>query len=582
MERAYRSVLFVDVVESVRLVEQDEEGIISRWLALVERIESSILPSTGGRTVKSLGDGMLLEFTDVRASAAAALAIQAESALDNAQASAECQIRLRMGIEVCEVIVGRTDIYGHGVNMAARLMSLAGPGEIVVSANARERLTPSLDVDVEDLGDCYVKNVQGPVRAYRIGPPGPRPVVRSGRWLDELRPSLAIIPFAVQSAAADEAVLGEALAEELIRSCCRSQELNVISRLSTTAFRGRPVDLGEITAHLRADYVVSGACRIKGDLIVLDAELAETKTGRIIWSDRLTDLVTGFLSAENHLIGQAMKGISAAIMTRELQRARSHPLPTLESFTLLIGAISLMHRLSLNSFNEARQMLEAVLERASHQPVAQTWLARWYVLRVQQGWSSDVMQDARRALELTKRALDTDPDYSLALTVDGLVHTHLLKRLDIARERYDLAIDTNPSDPLALLLRGMLHAFCDEGEDAVQDTELALTLSPLDPHRFYFDSLAASANFTAGRYGRALELAQRSLRANRTHTSTWRVLTVSQWELGLRDDARHSAQRLMELEPKLTVQGYLDRAPSASFAIGKKIARILREAGVPD
>ena len=582
MERAYRAVLFTDVVDSVRLVELDEEGAISRWLGMVEHIEKSVVPHLEGRIVKRLGDGMLLEFKDVRAAASAAFEIQSASARDNADAPTDQQMLLRMGIDVSDVIVGHDDLYGRGVNMAARLMSLAGPGEIVISARAREQLTPILDADVEDLGDCYLKNIQQPVRAFRIGPPGPHPVIKSGWSLGELRPSLAIIPFAVRGEAADQGVLGEVLADELIRALCRSQELNVISRLSTTALAGRNLSLGEIRTHLHADYVVSGACSVSGDRVFLDAELSETKSGGMIWTGRLADRISGILSGEQQLIGRAIADISRAIMTRELQRARALPLPTLESYTLLMGAIALMHRLSAGDFNEARTMLETILERGSHQPLAQTWLARWHVLRVQQGWSADVMEDASRALDLTKRALDSEPEFSLALAVDGFVNTNLLKRFDVARQRYDLAILTNPSDSLALLLKGMLHAFCDEGEQAVQDTELALTLSPLDPHRYFYDSLAASANITAGRYPRALDLAKRSLRANRMHTSSWRVLTVAQWQLGFPREACDSAQELMKLEPTLTVEGYLKRAPSAAFAIGKTVAEILRKAGVPD
>lgn len=582
MERAYRAVLFTDVVESVRLIELDEEGTISRWLGIVEQIETSIVPRLEGRIVKRLGDGMLLEFRDVRAAASAAFEIQGASARANEDAASDRQILLRIGIEVSDVIVGQDDLYGHGVNMAARLMSLAGPGEIVVSARAREQLTPMLDADVEDLGECYLKNIQSPVRAFRIGPPGPHPIIKSGWSLGELRPSLAVIPFSVRGEDPEQGVLGEVLADELIRALCRSQELNVISRLSTTAFSGRGASLDEIRTHLHADYAVSGTCSVSGDRIFLDIELSETRSGGIIWIDRLTDRIAGILSGEEHLIGEAIAQISRAIMTRELQRARARPLPTLESYTLLLGAIALMHRLSAPDFNEARAMLETILGRGSHQPMAQTWLARWHVLRVQQGWSDDVMQDAYRALDLTKRALDSDPDFSLALAIDGFVNTNLLKRFDVARQRYDLAISANPSDSLALLLKGMLHAFCDEGEQAVQDTELALTLSPLDPHQYFYDSLTASANITAGRYSRAMELARRSLRANRMHTSTWRVLTVAQWQLGMRQEACESAQELMRLEPTLTIEGYLKRAPSAAFAIGRTIAGILREAGVPD
>jgi adenylate cyclase len=581
-QHAYRAVLFTDVVDSVRLIERDEEGTISRWLGIVDHIENSVLPGSGGRVVKRLGDGMLLEFENVQAAASAAFEIQQASARDNAEQPPDHQMLLRIGLDVSDVIVSHQDLYGRGVNLAARLMGLAGPGEIVISARAQGQLTPVLDADVEDLGECYLKNIQAPVRAFRIGPPGPHPVIKS-RWsLGELRPTLAVIPFAVRGEAAEQGILGEVLADEIIRALCRAQELNVISRLSTTAFAGRKLNLDEVKLHLRANYVVSGTCRVSVDSVSLDAEMVETKTGQIVWEKRLTERIAGILEGDHELAGRAVAEISGAIMTHELLRTRSQPLPTLESYALLMGAIASMHRLTATDFNDARVMLEAILERGSHQPLAQAWLARWHVLRVQQGWSDNVMEDAHRALELTKRALDSDPEFSLALAIDGFVHTNLLRRFDIARERYNLAIRSNPSDALALLLKGMLHAFCDEGDQAVRDTELALTLSPLDPHRYFYDSLTASANLTAGNYARALDLAKRSLRANRMHTSTWRVLTVAQWQLGMSEEACESAQQLLRLEPTFTVAGYLERAPGASFSIGKLIADVLRKAAVPD
>ena len=553
MERAYRAVLFVDVAESVRLVEEGEEDAISRWLKIIDIIETTVVPATAGHIVKRLGDGMLIDFADVRSAVAASFAIQRASARDNAEASSDRQMLLRMGIEVGDVIVEQTDLYGRGVNVAARLMSLARPGEIVVSAKAREQLTPVLDAEVVDLGECFLRHVKEPIRAFRVGPPGPRSGVRFGGSLKEMRPSLAVVPFRVRGDNVGDNVIGDILAEEMIRSFCRSEEINIISHLSTAVFRGRDFNLREVSAHLNANYVLSGSCTVTGGAIKLDAELAEAKSERIVWFDRLRDTFDGIIVAGGDLIERTISGVSKAVMTQELQRARSQPLPTLQNYTLLLGAIALMHRLSAQSFNEAKPMLETIIERWSHQPVALSWLAYWHVLRVQQGWSISAEEDGLRALELTKRALDSDPELSLALAVDGFVHTNLLKRFDIARDRYDLAIESNPNNSLALLLRGTMHAFCDEGELAVQDTELSLALSPLDPHRYFYDSLAASANITARRYERAVTLAERSLRANRCHTSTWRALTVAQWQLGLRTQARESARELLKLDPTLTV-----------------------------
>jgi len=579
--RGVRAILIVDVVESVRLIEEDEEGVLAQWLSLVEQIEHNVLPMFGGRLAKSLGDGMLLDFDEVRSAVSAAFVIQRLSQHRNAALPPERQILLRMGVAVAPVLLERHDVYGRGVNLAARLTSLAGPGEIVVSAEARDQLTPTLDAEVEDLGDCYLKHIAQPVRAYRIGPPGPRPVLKPAVG-GALLPSIAVVPFVARRMdAAGACQIGEILAEEIIRVLSRSPNMDVISRLSTTTFRGRDFSIEEIGAHLRANYLLSGSYRVDGDLLSVSLELADVKSHHVVWSERFNDSIGGLLGQEQELIGQIVASVSSAVLSREMQRVRSNPVPIVESYSLLMGAIGLMHRMSLEDFNHAHELLTAVLERAPQHPMPQSWMANWHVLRVYQGWTDDANRDARLALDCTNRALDTDPESSLALTVNGLVHTHMSKRLDIARERYALAVQVNPSDARAWLLKGTLHAFQDEGADAIADTQRAIGLSPLDPHRYYFDNLAATAYNAAGRPDLAIDLARRSLAANRLHTSTLRTMVVAQWMLGLQDEARQTVLELLRLEPGLTIRGYLQRAPSAAYRTGMEWAKALEAAGVP-
>jgi TolB-like protein len=552
------------------------------WLAFVEHVKDAILPEYMGRFVKGLGDGMLLSFDDVRSALSAAFAIQKACNHGNLERSPEQMIMLRMGIEIGSVIVDQTDVYGRGVNRAARLLTLAGPGEIVISANVRDQVTADLDADIEDLGECYLKHVAEPVRAYRIGPPGPRPVMEPSHFSGDLLPSLAVVPFSTRDADDEHHVIGEVLAEELIRELSRSSELNVTSRLSTTVFRGRGASLADIAANLNANYVLSGEYRTAGQSISFEVELAEAKSGQVVWAKRHKSKIAGILSGRRELTDQIVSDVSAAIMSREILRAQVQALPTLKSYTLLIAAIALMHRLSLTDFEQARKLLETLVERTPRRAIPQAWLATWYVLRVQQGWSSDPQQDARLALQCSKRALDADPQCSLALATDGFVHTNLLKQLDIARTRYDLALLSNPNDPLAWSLKGTLHAFMGEGQQAVSCTRRALRLSPLDPHRYLYDSLAATAYLSAHQFDRALESAKRSLRANRTHTSTLRAMSVAQWQLGLQEEARQTVQELLRLEPMMTVTRWLERSPSASFSIGKEWAKTFRDMGVPE
>ena len=580
-ERGLCVVMFIDVVESARLIESDEVGTIDQWWQLEAFINRELVPKHSGRIVKLLGDGMLLEFEEVRKAVSAAFQIQdfvSASASDDGGVASS--LKLRISIDYGKVMRRADDIYGHRVNVAARLLSLADAGEIVVSAEAHDQFTAGLDADVEDLGPCYLKNITDPVRVFRIG----RPELRSARVgrprTGDIRPVLAIVPFIDESASCDGHHMGDFLAEELIHSLSRTPEIAVISWLSTAAFRGRVVTLSEVRSSLRATYVVSGRVRSDNRKVLVSAELADVETGRVVWTDRLRGSMVD-LSRGQPLVSRIVGEIGSAILTRELQRVRTEPLPNLQTYTLMLGAIALMHRMGRTDFTEARTMLEAVIGRASHQPVAQAWLAKWYVLRVQQGWSENVTQDTRVALDLTKRALNSDPESSLALAVDGLVHTNLLKNFEVARERYDRALLSSPNNSFALLLRGVLHAFCDEGREAVQDTTQAVSLSPLDPHRYFYDSLAASAELTYGRYKRAAVLARRSLRANRAHASTLRVLTVAEWQLGREAEAREAARQLLQLEPTLTVEGYRSRAPSAGFRVCDLITTSLAQAGIP-
>jgi TolB-like protein/Tfp pilus assembly protein PilF len=493
-----------------------------------------------------------------------------------------------MGMQVGELIADEQEVYGGAVNLAARLTTLAGPGEIVVSAGVRDQLTPVLDADVEDLGDCYLKPLTRPVRAYRVGPPGPSPVIESTGTGGELQPTIAVIPFKARAGDAEHQILGEVVADHAISALSRTSAMNVISRLSTTAFRGRDATIQEVGALLHANYIVSGAYHVVGGKLALVAELADAKSGRVVWADDVRADVQSIISGKSEVIDRLVARIGAAVTTREIERAQIQPLPTLESYTLLMAAIAMMHRLSPQDFDRARVLLETLIERAPRRAIPHAWLGKWHVLRVWQGWSSgraqfanEFAKDAQIALDCTKRALDSDPNCSLALAIDGFVHTNLLKQLDVALDRYELALRVNPNDSLAYLLRGTLCAFKGEGAQAMRDTQRALRLSPLDPHRYFYESLAATAALSAERYDRAIELAQRSLRSNRMHASTLRAMAMAQSLSGMTEAARATVAELLKIEPTLTVASYLELHPAADYETGKAWAEALGAAGVP-
>jgi adenylate cyclase len=208
-------------------------------------------------------------------------------------------------------------------------------------------------------------------------------------------------------------------------------------------------------------------------------------------------------------------------------------------------------------------------------------MANWYILRATRGLSSDRERDARTALDMTRRALDADPYDSLALAVEGFVHCHLFKDLDTAQRRCEEALAANPNQALAWLYKGVVHAFRGEGVAATESARRALTLSPLDPQRYYFDSLAATAAIAARDYVRAEHLARASLRLNRMHSSTWRMLTVALYFQGKLEAARLALGELRRLEPDLTVSSYLRRVPHGNSIVARDWARAMADCGLP-
>ncbi len=553
----------------------DAEAICRR---LLDHVSRKVLPGSGGRVVGQYDAGVLIGFSKARLAVKAAFSIQEDCR--NASLPLVPAQWPRMGMQMGEPLADEAQMLGSGASVATRLSGIARPGEMVASSTVCDELVAELDADIEDLGECYLREMNQPVRAYRLAPPG---VGLSGppgaASDDELLPTLAVIPFSERGVGHE--ALGEILAEQLIAALSRSNDINVVSRLSTTAFRGRGATPGEVGTHLKAQYVLSGTYRVARSVLVLAAELADTRSGRVVWAEELKGSVAGIIEGGDELIDRLVVEAGRTVITREFERTQRQSLQSLETCTLLIGAITLMHRLSTNDFQRARDMLMAVAQRAPRHPVPQALLAKWHVLRVWQSWSPDPAADARLALDFSKHALDNDSHCSLALAIDGFVQTNLLKAMDVAQQRYALALQVNPNDALACLLNGMLHAFKGEGAQAIKGSRRALRLSPLDQHRFFYDSLAASAELAAGNYARAIELARRSLRANRLHASTFRALAIAQWASGLHAQARATVSELMVIEPQLTVSKWLERSPSSEYPVGQMCAGALRAAGVP-
>ena len=582
MNRNTKVLLVMDVVESVRIMEQDEHDFVRRWQQLVQQAEQQILPLHGGRIVKSLGDGLMLEFSSAQSCINAAFALQHFSDQTNESQLPGSQMHLRMGAHMAEFVADKHDIYGTDVNLTARMTTLAGPCELVISADLRDYLTAGLDAEIEDLGECHLKHVKEPVRTYRVGPVGHAPVIPASHASPpDFRPTIAVIPFEARSNEPEHFVIGELIADGIIAQLSRSPDIRVISRLSTTAFRGRVSAMPDVESHLDASFVLSGSYIASGGRILLMAELADARKSEIVWADRVSGDTADLLQTQSELLNQIAAETARALIDTEVQQSLVQPMPRLDSSSLLLGGISMMHRSSVRDFERSRQALDALIERHSRIATPRAWLAKWYIMRIIRGLSGSPEGDAQLALEQTKRALDIEPSNALTLAVEGHAYCQLLGNFELADERLLQSISSNPSEPMAWLFKSVLSTMWGAPSNAVVEVEYANALSPLDPLKYYFDMLLAAALLTVNDHSRAIEYARQSLKANRHHAPTLRVLLTAQVEADLIEDARSTLNMLLLETPGMTVSSYF-AIGSAGSITRQRCAIALRALGLPE
>ncbi|NIZ62172.1 transcriptional regulator [Sedimentitalea sp. CY04] len=400
--------------------------------------------------------------------------------------------------------------------------------------------------------------------------------------LDELLPRIAVLPFVYRAPSKGTTPLGSMLSEELVRHLSRSQAFSVTSYLASRQFDPMSVSPTEVASIAGVTYLVSGVVYVKGQEFRLKVDFQDARRERVLWSREyngsLADLMAGdcdALQAVSQQIGQTAIGES-------VRQVKFKPLANLDSHTLLMAAISLIQDMRPDQFNAAQDLLGVLLQREPGHPLALTWMGFWHVMRVQKGLSNDRQLDTQLATHLAASALNVDPAFSLAHTLKGMISSHLLFRFDLAQKSYDLALEDNPNEALALLLMGAMRAFQNDPDEAVEFTDAARRLTPLGPQRYYFDSVSATAQLSAGHFARALALADRSLMENRDYPSTLRTKAIALELSGRGEEAREVVRDLLEVSPDFTLSRYLNEHPAAISSSGRGWTRALRAAGVPE
>jgi adenylate cyclase len=436
----------------------------------------------------------------------------------------------------------------------------------------------SVSVEAQDDQVRYAKQSRARV-LLSDGQPGGCPV--SATRLSAI-PAIAVIPFCTPSSSHAERVVGHLLADEIIASICRSPDLAAISRLSTQALSNLDFDFSDIATRLGADYALWGTPSHSGDSVRICLELVCVNSREIVWNDTVEVSVQSINNSCQIVVDVVVAATRAAMLTHETTRYQSQPMESLENYSLLLSAIALMHRTSKTGLDRAHKLLSFLSQRLPRHPLPHAWLAQLHLFRATLYRSENVVLDQQQALDFARRATDLDPECSIALAAEAWANLHVQKRFDIASDRLTCALQSNKSESTAWLLKGSMHAFMGNGDEAVSATEHARRLSPLDPRRSYYECLAATAYLSAERLDEAITLANKSLRANRMHASTWRVLIIGLVLSGRLDDARLAVPELLRLDPNLTVRGYLKRHPASDYPIGTTWAEALGKAGLPN
>jgi adenylate cyclase len=573
LARISQVIAVVDVVESVRLMEQDEQEFIRGWQRFVAFVLQR-LPADSGRLHKSLGDGLMLQFSDSHGCIRSALGMRAWFVEHNRALAPEDQIQLRIGAHLAEFVSDEYDIYGTDVNLAARITSLAGPGEIVLSSALRDRLAPELQEQLEDLGSCHLRHVKAPVHAFRVGTAGRAPVMPARRpALHRLRPTLAVLtPAVAPTATATPA--SHAWADDVVAALAPSDHVQVASHVASNEDGGLQGGLAEVRRLLRPDYVLTGRPRAGSGNRRVFLELVDSASGHVAWARTIPAVPGGALAD----IGTALQTV---LIASEVERSRGEALPALGGFTLQLASIGLMHRASQAEVARAQAMLEHLLERGRGHAEPHAWLAHLHLLRVRQHGGDAAGAESRSARAHAADAVQCDSTSALALAMEAQACVYASRDADAAAELYAQALAACPDHSLGLLLRAELLALNGRGKAALEDAQRACRTLPAEPLRGLYDAVCALASLVAGDAPAAVTLARRAVDRGPHFLPALRTLAAAQALSGDVVAAQRTVGKLAQRQAGFTLEAIMAALP-ACHSVADLFTTGLQKAGVPE
>jgi TolB-like protein/class 3 adenylate cyclase/Tfp pilus assembly protein PilF len=575
------AIMATDVVGYSKLMESNEAGALAA-LARIREATDCQIRGHRGRIANTAGDSVVAEFGSAVDAVSCAMALQQEP---SSRTQVE-DLKVRIGINLGDVVDKGGDLFGTAVNIAARLEGIAQAGGIVVSAAVRDAIAGKLPAFFADLGLKTLKNIEEPIRAYALSPREgsvSSGTPRAGEALTlPSKPSIAVLPFDNLSGDRDQDYFADGIVEEIITALSRMRWLFVIARNSSFAFKGRAVDVKQIGRELGVRYILEGSVRKSGNRVRITGQLVDTSTGAHLWADRFEGGLENIFDLQDQVTTSVMGAISPRLEEAEIERAKRKPTENLDAYDYYLRGLAGVHQWTKQSSEEALSNFGRAIQLDPNFAAAYGMAARTYTIRMTGGWVADCEAEVAEAARLARQAAQLGKDDAVALYTAGIVLSYLVGDLDEGKVLTDRALALNPNSAWAWLFSGWVRVWLGESEAAIDRVSRALRLNPTDPHSWSMYAVLAHAHFFAGRYTDALSWAEMATREKPQFLLPNYIAAASNALAGRLAEARRAMGRVRQLDPSLDTSNLQILFPLRRQEDLARLAEGLRLAGLPE
>ena len=577
-KRRLAAILASDVVGYSRLMGVNEERTLAQLQAHQRELLEPSISEHRGRIVKTTGDGMLVEFASVVDALRCATEIQRGMTERNAEVPTAERIEFRIGINVGDIMSEGGDIFGDGVNVAARLEALADPGGICVSGRVQEDARGKFDIPFEDRGEQPLKNIAWPVRVYKVRLGGETPTAMPALSLPD-KPSIAVLPFTNMSGDPEQEYFADGVTEDLITALSRIRWFFVIARNSCFAYKGQSTDIRDMARKLGVAYVLEGSVRKAGNRVRVTAQLIDGGSGNHVWAQRYDRNLEDIFSVQDEITETLAGAIEPELGKAERERARTRRPDDLRAWDLCQRGLWHTYKRTRQDLADAQHMFRQAIEIDPGLSRAYAAAEEAFFFQFVGGYVDTGEAAKADALRFAEKAVQLDGEDAFNRYALGRALT-LVRRHDSAVFELRKAIELNPSFAQAHSALAMALATGGHPEEALPHIELAMRLSPQDPYFGQFLVRRAEACLFSGRVVEAVEAAERSLREPNIQWSRWAILAAAQAHLGRLEEARRSIEALRILRPEIDLAFTRDYWPIADANALEYLLDGLRKAGL--